>query len=86
LQRTGLQTYISKQEKYNQIVKEGMVLKVVEEIQNIGIYKQTLDLKIHLEVLGQSFKKLQPDNITLADVFDICNDLLTNPKLQQSMS
>jgi hypothetical protein len=42
-----------------------------------------LDLKIQLEVLGQSLNKLQPDNITLADVLDTWNDLLTNPKLQQ---
>jgi hypothetical protein len=47
-----------------------MVLKVVDKIQNIGIYKQSLDLKIQLEVLGQSLNKLQADNV---------------PKLQQSM-
>jgi hypothetical protein len=42
-----------------------------------------LDLKIQLEVLGQSLNKLQADNITLANAIDIWNDLLTNPNLQQ---
>jgi hypothetical protein len=42
-----------------------------------------LDLKIQLEVLGQSLNKLQADNVTLAAVFDTWNDLLTNPNLQQ---
>jgi hypothetical protein len=62
---------ISNHEKYNQIVKEDMDIIVVDKIQNIGIYKQSLDLKIQLEVLGQSLNKLQADNVTLADVFDI---------------
>jgi hypothetical protein len=44
---------------------------VVEKIQNIGIYKQSLDLKIQLEVVGQSLNKLKADNFSLADAFDI---------------
>jgi hypothetical protein len=74
-QKTCLQTYISNHEKYNQIVndhREEMNPIVVD----IGIYKQSLDLKIQLEVLGQILKKIQ------ADAFDIWNDLLTNPNLQ----
>jgi hypothetical protein len=56
---------------------------VVDKIQNIGIYKQSLDLKTQLEVLGQSLNKLQAANVTLAIAFDVCNDLLANPNLQQ---
>jgi hypothetical protein len=41
----------------------------IDKIQNIGIYKQSLDLKIQLEVLGQSLNKLQADNVTLANAF-----------------
>jgi hypothetical protein len=81
-----LQTYISNYEKYNQIVnehKEDMDPIMVDKIQNIAIYKQSLDLKIQFEVLGQSLNKLEVDNITVADVFDKCNDLRTNPNLQQ---
>jgi hypothetical protein len=40
---------------------------VVDKIQNIGIYKQSLDLKIQLEILN----KLQADNVTLAAAFGI---------------
>jgi hypothetical protein len=54
---------------------------VVDKTQNI--YKQYVDLKIQLEVLGQSLKKLQADKGLLADAFDKWNDLLTSPNLQQ---
>jgi hypothetical protein len=43
---------------------------VVDKIQNIEIYKQSLDLKIQFEILGQSLNKLEADNVTVADAFD----------------
>jgi ribonuclease HIII len=49
LQRTCLQTYISNHVIYFQIVNEhteDMDPMVVDNIQNIGIYKQYLNLKI----------------------------------------
>jgi hypothetical protein len=54
-------------EKYNQIVNEHKddIDPIVVRIQNNGIYKQSLYLKIHLGLLGQSLNKLQADNITL---------------------
>jgi hypothetical protein len=44
---------------------------VVDKIQNIGIYKKSLDLKIQLQILGQSLNKLHADNVTCTDAFDI---------------
>jgi hypothetical protein len=41
---------------------------VIGKIKNIDIYKQALDLKIQLKVVGQSLNKLQTDSVTLADV------------------
>jgi hypothetical protein len=50
--------------------KEDMDPIVVDKIQNIEIYKQSLDLKIQFEILGQSLNKLEADNVTVADAFD----------------
>lgn len=80
-----IETFLFNYHKYREIIKENkdeIDPSIVSKIDNMNIYKNCLDLKEQLKVVGEALDKLQSNKTTLSQAFKIWQDLMNDRKLE----